>query len=404
MRLAWGALLTAEERSELVAVAQTVGCDPSHLAAVIAFESRWNPAAVNASYGATGLIQFVPSTARALGTTVEDLAGMTRVEQLRYVLAYLRPYAGRLGTLADLYMAVLRPTAVGKPDDYPLITDAEGKVYAANRGLDLDANGQITKAEATALVARRLEEGLRDANVYDDGAPAAPIEDRSTTAAPPASATTKERPMGATLALALVQSLISGFAPLAQQRINSALTKHGIGSEVGAQLVSNVLNAVQPGLAVAEPQAQIAAVAAAQRDPAAMQRAEESAVEYLNKLAPILDRLHQYEQAAWAAEEASRNAAAERGERIQKAGPLLNNPTFIIAVVVLFLVAVVVGTVLWKDAVIAGGGFSTDMQAFVIGAIVGSALTAVLSYFFGTSRSSSAKDVVISELAAGRKA
>ena len=53
-------------------------------------------------------------------------------------------------------------------------------------------------------------------------------------------------------------------------------------------------------------------------------------------------------------------------------------------------------TVLYRDT------FSSDMQSFVIGAIVGGALTAVISYFFGSSRGSAAKDIVIGELA-GRK-
>ncbi len=57
------------------------------------------------------------------------------------------------------------------------------------------------------------------------------------------------------------------------------------------------------------------------------------------------------------------------------------------------LVFVVVLAVLFK------GGFSPDMQAFVIGAIVGGGLTAVLSFYFGSSRNSAAKDAMISQLA-----
>lgn len=115
-------------------------------------------------------------------------------------------------------------------------------------------------------------------------------------------------------------------------------------------------------------------------------------VDELNRLAPVLDRLHKYEQDAWASEDASRNAAASRALEQQREGPLYNNPTFLLAVLVMALVCTVVVAVLFK------GGFSTDMQAFVIGAVVGSALTAVLSFYFGSSRSSAAKDATISRL------
>lgn len=118
-------------------------------------------------------------------------------------------------------------------------------------------------------------------------------------------------------------------------------------------------------------------------------------VDELNKLAPVLDRLHKYDQDAWAAEDASRNEAANRALAQQREGPLYNNPTFLLAVLVMGLVCTVVIAVLFK------GGFSTDMQAFVIGAIVGSALTAVLSFYFGSSRNSAAKDATISRLATG---
>ena len=49
------------------------------------------PAVLFALFGATGLIQFLPSTARGLGTTTDALAGMSSVEQLNYVEKYFDP-------------------------------------------------------------------------------------------------------------------------------------------------------------------------------------------------------------------------------------------------------------------------------------------------------------------------
>lgn len=121
---------------------------------------------------------------------------------------------------------------------------------------------------------------------------------------------------------------------------------------------------------------------------------EEHALDYLDKLGPVIDKLHQFSRDEWTSEEQSRDAAAARSiqQQQQDGGPLAN-PTFIIAIFILGLVAVVVGAVLFR------GGFSTDMQAFVIGAVVGSSLTAVISFYFGSSRASAAKDVTISQIA-----
>lgn len=197
------------------------------------------------------------------------------------------------------------------------------------------------------------------------------------------------------LAALLVQTLVQSFAPLARDKINGALAKHGTQSDVGGQLVDAVLNAVQPGLASAPELEQVAAVAAAQKQPQVLAKAEAAALDLLGTLAPLMDKVDAYERGAWAASEDSMDRAAARGIKAQEAG-LWGNPQFIIAAFILAMVAGVVFTVLYRDT------FSSDMQSFVIGAIVGSALTAVISFFFGTSRSSAAKDVVIGELAARR--
>lgn len=42
--------------------------------------------------GAIGLIQFMPSTAKGLGTSTSALKQMTAVDQLAYVEKYFAPY------------------------------------------------------------------------------------------------------------------------------------------------------------------------------------------------------------------------------------------------------------------------------------------------------------------------
>ncbi|MEJ2325399.1 MAG: transglycosylase SLT domain-containing protein [Chromatiaceae bacterium] len=70
------------------------GWNPDGLVAYVSSESNWNPAAVNPSSGATGLAQFMPTTAKGLGTTVEDLRTMTVRQQLPWVFKYFDKASG----------------------------------------------------------------------------------------------------------------------------------------------------------------------------------------------------------------------------------------------------------------------------------------------------------------------
>jgi soluble lytic murein transglycosylase-like protein len=144
--------------------------DPSFIMACIAFETEhtFSPSIRNAAgSGAVGLIQFMPATARNLGTTAESLAKMSAEAQLAYVQAYLRPYVGRLADLADVYMAILWPAAVGKPLEFPLFRRSDTKhpaFYRQNAGLDINRDAVVTKEEASAYVRRELIEGLKPEN------------------------------------------------------------------------------------------------------------------------------------------------------------------------------------------------------------------------------------------------
>lgn len=119
-----------------------------------------------AGSGATGLIQFMPSTARDLGTTTDALANMSAIEQLVYVEKYFRPYASRMRSLSDTYMAILLPSAIGKPEDAALFTGGT-VAYRQNSGLDANNDGKVTKAEASAKVAAKLAQGLSPGYVGD---------------------------------------------------------------------------------------------------------------------------------------------------------------------------------------------------------------------------------------------
>ena len=147
-------------RESVSAAAKRLGVSEDDLYAVMAFETggTFNPAEKNrAGSGATGLIQFMPSTAEGLGTTTDELAKMSRTEQMKYVEKFLSNKGISGKGLSDVYMAVLFPAAVGKPDDFVLfgkgaMSGYTGTAYEQNKGLDANNDGSITKAEASAKV------------------------------------------------------------------------------------------------------------------------------------------------------------------------------------------------------------------------------------------------------------
>jgi hypothetical protein len=166
--IAWGAVAAAKAgpgfKAEVLRISKRLGCDPNHLMAVMAFESgnSFAPDKPNAAgSGAIGLIQFMPQTAKSLGTTSNELAKMTAAQQLSYVEKYISGIKGNksVATLNDLYMSILWPAAVGKLDSFILFSSPSSQ-YKQNKGLDTNNDGVITKAEAASKVQARLVAGL----------------------------------------------------------------------------------------------------------------------------------------------------------------------------------------------------------------------------------------------------
>lgn len=142
--------------SETTSVAQRTGAKEEDLLRIIDFETggTFDPAQKNNAGGsAIGLIQFMPEVAEEMGTTSEELSKMTRAGQMKVVGDYLEKRLKGIEnpTLSDLYMAVLRPASVGKPENSTVYKKGS-KAYEANKGLDTNNDGKITKAEATQKV------------------------------------------------------------------------------------------------------------------------------------------------------------------------------------------------------------------------------------------------------------
>jgi transglycosylase-like protein with SLT domain len=138
---------------ELQAIARQLKTEPAWLLNVMASESLFDHTARNRLSGqtATGLLQFIESTAKNLGTTTETIRQMSPVEQLRLVERYLTPFRGRLNSLADVYLAVFRGFIIKGGDARVIVpldkSSREKRIYSLNRWLDFDDDGKINKGE-----------------------------------------------------------------------------------------------------------------------------------------------------------------------------------------------------------------------------------------------------------------
>lgn len=132
--------------AKLKQIAKDLGIKAAWLSTVMYAESRMKPGAVNASSGATGLIQFLPSTAGKLGTSTAVLKNMDAVKQLDYVKKYFQPYASKIRSIYDAYLAVFYPAALGKSDTYVLFSKGS-TAYANNAALDTNKDGKVTKKD-----------------------------------------------------------------------------------------------------------------------------------------------------------------------------------------------------------------------------------------------------------------
>lgn len=170
---AWSDRVSAEFVAKTAMIANKLemgwqGTD--RLMACMAFETggTFSPTIQNGA-GAPyyGIIQFGAAAAKDAGTTVAKLLKMTAEEQLDYVYNFFKPYTGKLNSLSSVYMRILYPVAVTKPEDYVLFSEAntKSKAYMQNRGLDANRDGLITKAEAAAKVEQKLMEGLHPNNL-----------------------------------------------------------------------------------------------------------------------------------------------------------------------------------------------------------------------------------------------
>ena len=133
--------------SEVQRVADKHGISVADLLSVMKAENdTFDPARKNPNSSATGLIQFMDKTAKWLGTSTTELAGMSRAKQMGWVDKYFDkvglPHGASKG---QIYAAVFKPAAL-KHKDFVMYSQGSAE-YEANKGLDTSGKGSITLAD-----------------------------------------------------------------------------------------------------------------------------------------------------------------------------------------------------------------------------------------------------------------
>ena len=138
-------------------IAQSVGAKPEDLLKTMLYETggTLSPSARNSRTKATGLIQFMPATARGLGTNIDALAQMSPQEQLVFVQKYLKQNSR--GQKLDSFRKVLSTIFAGNPNASLGVGDG-----------DITLGSYLKKAEGRyGNTARQLEQIVMQGKLID---------------------------------------------------------------------------------------------------------------------------------------------------------------------------------------------------------------------------------------------
>jgi hypothetical protein len=146
--------------NKVILISQKLDIDPNWLMAVMNLETggTFSPSIKNKTSGATGLIQFIPSTAESLGITTSALAKMSNVQQLDWVYKYLNEYKSKLVNYIDLYLAVFFPAALSKSNSFVIETPKQSAstIASQNSGFDLNKDKKITVGEIKSFYLKKI--------------------------------------------------------------------------------------------------------------------------------------------------------------------------------------------------------------------------------------------------------
>jgi hypothetical protein len=174
MKLHYQDKVPSSYRDEFVKKVQTISSqlsiDPNWLMAIMFWESAgtFSPSVQNKKSGATGLIQFMPTTAKGLGTSTTELKQMSAIKQLDYVYKYYLPYKGKIKNYVDTYFVTFFPLAIGKPDNFVLETKnlSASLIASQNPAFNVNKDGKIQVWEVKKIMLEKLpKEWLNNGSV-----------------------------------------------------------------------------------------------------------------------------------------------------------------------------------------------------------------------------------------------
>lgn len=147
-------------------VSQGLGINPNWLMTVMFKESGLDSKIQNKSTRATWFIQFMPDTAKALGTTVEELKNLSPLSQLDYVEKF---YQGKkdYSSFKELYLQTFFPAARKYMDDPNYVFETRGvsryQIAKQNPGIAPKRSTEITMRDFDNYIA-----GIVDKNVPEE--------------------------------------------------------------------------------------------------------------------------------------------------------------------------------------------------------------------------------------------
>lgn len=194
----------------------------------------------------------------------------------------------------------------------------------------------------------------------------------------------------------LASTLIEGFAPLAKEKLTKEMGRHTDNPAVADQIAENLVGAAMQLTGIEQP---VQAVAAAQQRPEVQQQVQESALEHLNRMAPILDRLAALDAQQAKLVEDSREAAERRARETLQAGGE-DQDGYLTRSVVRMMIGVMVGLGILA-AVLKAMDVDVDMILGTVMTLAGVVATSFRDRYghrYGSSNGSAAKDAVIGEL------
>lgn len=210
---------------------------------------------------------------------------------------------------------------------------------------------------------------------------------------------------------AVAGSLIDAFTPLGREKTQKELGRHDIPPEVANQVYDNLIDnakkltgtVVPPDAPdIVQAKAIIDAGAAAQANPEIMAKLEAQTLDHLDKVAPMLDKLAQYDQARWVAEQAGRDAAQARS--LKDRWDMTPTLVYFAAASSTIIDVALLGALIWA--------FVTNQNIALITGLLGLAgpmlqgskkvWTEVFAYRFDGTKESAATNATLAEIAASR--